>query len=796
MPDAASETTQSSIPFIVLGGYLVFLLVLGVVGYLKSQKGDEDYYLAGRRQGWLVSALTIMATFFSSWALLGAPGKVYTEGLVFALFALNVPLSGSCIVLFGRGISARGRARGFVTPGDMVADHYGGETIRILTALTSILYVVPYVVMQIQAGGLLFDALVDGRMLESVDNFTLGAIVLATITTVYIMVGGMRSVAWTDVFQGILLVVGMLLGGYVVVRLLGGLEGFSRQVTELPEVFRTAPGVSGTWAPLFLFSVCSVGAAGTMVSPAQWMRYYAADSTRTLKRSAIIFSIVLTACFLFGVMLVGIGGQILYPCTIGDDGSLTLNAAVNGKPDEILVVVLKEQLPKALPVGGHLACVDHGDGDRCGQHVDSGQQPARDERGAHARRVPPLRPHGRGPARASVVRPRRHLPRHCPRARFGDRSPRRDRRHPGALDADDRRHRNPRDLVLCPAHPRDRRHALDPPRLAYRCVARHRDRARVHVHRLAIRSTVRGSLDRRHRDQDDARRVGPSRERGRLHAGEWVHSASLEAEHEVALMPEWDPTQYHKFSSERFQPAVDLLARVKLEDPRVIYDLGCGTGEVTGLLAQRWSSARVTGVDNSTDMLHAAASTTDSILWVENDIETWAPDEPPDLIYSNAVLHWVGRHDELFPRLLKCLAAGGCLAVQMPLSWGSPSHRLMREVLDNGGPNGQPIGSDELRQRMAQRPVESAASYYELLADSATNLELWETEYIHALSGDDAVLEWVRGTGLRPILEGLSDADRDVFLADYSRRLRDAYPRRSDGRTLYPFRRLFLVAHV
>ena len=259
-------------------------------------------------------------------------------------------------------------------------------------------------------------------------------------------------------------------------------------------------------------------------------------------------------------------------------------------------------------------------------------------------------------------------------------------------------------------------------------------------------------------------------------------------------MPQWDPRQYHKFSSERFQPAVDLLGRVKLQDPRIIYDLGCGTGEVTGLLAERWPSARVTGVDNSKDMLRAAASTTDSIRWVENDIETWAPDEPPDLIYSNAALHWVGRHEELFPRLLKSLAAGGCLAVQMPLSWESPSHLFMRFVLDKGGPKRQPIGSDELRQRMSQRPVLHAATYYDLLADSAANLELWETKYIHALSGDDPVLEWVRGTGLRPILEGLSDSDRDVFLAKYSRALRDAYPRRSDGRTLYAFRRLFLVA--
>ncbi len=325
--------------------YLAVLLVFGLLGFLRSRRGEEDYYLAGRRQGWIVSSLTIMATFFSAFALLGAPGKVYTEGTVFALFALNVPLSGACVYLLGARISRLGRAHGYVTPGDMIADHYGGHAIRILVAVTCMLYVVPYVVIQIQAGGLLFEGLIPGAIFEGVSNFAVGAVTLATITTLYIMLGGMRSVAWTDVFQGLLLMSGMLLGGFVVVHALGGLKGFSEAVNGLPREYLVAPGAKdGDYTPLFLLSVCLFASTGTMVSPAQWMRYYSADSEKTLKRSALIFGIVLTACFLFGVMLVGLGGRALYP-----DG------AVNGvafNSDSILVVVLSNQLPALWPAVG------------------------------------------------------------------------------------------------------------------------------------------------------------------------------------------------------------------------------------------------------------------------------------------------------------------------------------------------------------------------------------------------------------------------------------------------------------
>jgi trans-aconitate 2-methyltransferase len=228
----------------------------------------------------------------------------------------------------------------------------------------------------------------------------------------------------------------------------------------------------------------------------------------------------------------------------------------------------------------------------------------------------------------------------------------------------------------------------------------------------------------------------------------------------------------------------------------VIYDLGCGAGEVTRIIAERWPSATVYGIDNSKEMLAQAAAEPGRVHWIEADIHTWSPDEPADLIYSNATLHWVEGHHELFPRLAGVLKAGGRLAVQMPLSWGAPSHRLMRETLTNGGPNGQVLGTEQLRQAVARKWVEDTEVYYDLLVGCTRSLDIWETEYLQVLEGDNPVLEWVKGTGLRPILNGLDNHERALFLEEYARRLQAAYPVKVDGRTLYPFRRLFMVATV
>ncbi len=260
----------------------------------------------------------------------------------------------------------------------------------------------------------------------------------------------------------------------------------------------------------------------------------------------------------------------------------------------------------------------------------------------------------------------------------------------------------------------------------------------------------------------------------------------------------WNPGQYLKFADHRLRPALDLMGRIPLEEPRVIYDLGCGSGNVTRLLADRWPGADVVGMDNSPDMLERAAADADGyggkVSWQTGDLADWTPDRTPSIFYSNAVIQWVPDHAELVPRLWSMLPSGGCLAVQAPLSWDMRSHHLMRETLADGGPDGVAVGTAELRTAVGNRWVQDPDFYYDMLAPEAAHLDVWTTEYQHVLSGNDAVLEWVTGTGLRPILNGLEDGERETYLEEYRRRLNLEYPKREDGVTLYPFRRLFFVA--
>lgn len=356
---AEAETIELGyIPHVVLGVYLCLLLWLGWVGYRRASGTEEDYYLAGRNQGWLVTSLTIMATFFSSAAMLGVPGVVYKEGVVFALFALNVPLSGAAVYVLGRRIARVGRAKSFVTPADMITDYYGSDVIlRLLAATIGFLYAVPYVVIQMRAGGFLSQLLFPGEY-----SFEIGATGLALITMIYVMIGGMRSVAWTDAVQGLLLIGGMLLGGVAIVWVLGGVGGFFEAVSRLPAASLSSPGTTGSWPPEKMFTVCMFASLGSMIQPAQWMRYYAARSVLTLRRSAVIFALVLTSCFLLGVVPVGLGGQAMYPLT-DDAGVYHTDEAGNQVPhpdvgtskdefDQIMVVVLKRNLPSLFGAAG------------------------------------------------------------------------------------------------------------------------------------------------------------------------------------------------------------------------------------------------------------------------------------------------------------------------------------------------------------------------------------------------------------------------------------------------------------
>ena len=250
----------------------------------------------------------------------------------------------------------------------------------------------------------------------------------------------------------------------------------------------------------------------------------------------------------------------------------------------------------------------------------------------------------------------------------------------------------------------------------------------------------------------------------------------------------WDPAQYLKFAGHRLRPALDLLNRIDLSAPRFVYDLGAGAGNVTRLLRARWPDAHITGVDDSAEMLAKAAAESPDITWQQADLGAWRPSRPADLIYSNAALHWLPDHPRLFPALFDALAPGGVLAVQIPRNFSAPSHTSISEAAMSGP------WRAKLEPLLRPAPVHEPDIYYGLLAAQAKSLDMWETEYVQALEGKDPIKEWVKGTWLRPLLDALDGPERDDFEAAYARLVARAYPPRADGRTLFPFRRLFMIA--
>lgn len=254
----------------------------------------------------------------------------------------------------------------------------------------------------------------------------------------------------------------------------------------------------------------------------------------------------------------------------------------------------------------------------------------------------------------------------------------------------------------------------------------------------------------------------------------------------------WDPAQYLKFGGERLRPALDLLARVALEAPQRVVDLGCGTGALTRILAERFSAADVTGLDGSPEMLAAAANNArpgEKIDWRQADIARWRAAPPVDLIYTNAALHWLDGHATLFPHLIGQLAKGGVLAVQMPRQHDAPSHRLIDD-----GMAAFPYLAERMKKNPRPTPVGDPAFFYDVLKPVTSSLDVWETEYLHVLEGQDPVPEFTKSTTLKPVLENLDPGDRDAYMATYRAACRKAYPPRPDGRTLFPFRRIFIVA--
>jgi trans-aconitate 2-methyltransferase len=257
----------------------------------------------------------------------------------------------------------------------------------------------------------------------------------------------------------------------------------------------------------------------------------------------------------------------------------------------------------------------------------------------------------------------------------------------------------------------------------------------------------------------------------------------------------WDPSQYLRFADERLRPGFDLLSRIGDLPPGPIVELGCGTGVHTNAIAERWPDRTVSGVDASPEMLAQAASRGSRIGWIEADIATWQAAKPAALIFSNATLQWLDAHDKLLPRLMRQLVAGGVLAVQMPRNFDAPSHVLMRETA------AEEPWAKRLAPLLRVDPVARPEVYYGLLTPLAPGgLDLWETEYLHVLAGaegaESPVLAWVRGSAVRPLLAPLAAAEQADFAARYDAKLKRAYPRRADGKTLFPFRRLFMVARA
>ncbi len=258
-------------------------------------------------------------------------------------------------------------------------------------------------------------------------------------------------------------------------------------------------------------------------------------------------------------------------------------------------------------------------------------------------------------------------------------------------------------------------------------------------------------------------------------------------------MPTWNPEQYLKFAEQRTQPCRDLAARIDVWRPLRIVDLGCGPGNSAEVIARRWPDAAITGLDNSASMIEKAREVRPECEWRLGGIAEWAAEskERFDLVFSNAALQWVGDHAALFPRLFEHVETGGALAVQAPGNYDAPPQRLMRDLAASSG--WRRWFSD---RQAATWHTHDLDFYYDVLAPHAARLDLWATEYWHVLPDAAAIVEFYKGTGLRPYLDVIGEAaERERFLAEYLDALLPEFPQRTDGAVLFPFRRIFIVAY-
>jgi trans-aconitate 2-methyltransferase len=252
----------------------------------------------------------------------------------------------------------------------------------------------------------------------------------------------------------------------------------------------------------------------------------------------------------------------------------------------------------------------------------------------------------------------------------------------------------------------------------------------------------------------------------------------------------WNPDVYLAFADHRGRPFFDLVNRVRAESPRRVVDLGCGPGNLTETLAARWPDAVIEAWDNSPEMAESARER--GVDAQVGDVRTWEPKPDTDVVVSNATLHWVPEHAELLRRWAAELAPGSWLAVQMPGNFQSPSHESVR-VVSRREPFANQLRDMPFREG---KVVDSPAVYAAMLTDAGCRVDAWETVYIHELTGEHPVLDWITGTALRPVIDRLSDEAWQQFRQQLIPLLDDAYPRRADGRTFFPFRRVFVVAQV
>ncbi|MNZ60282.1 Trans-aconitate 2-methyltransferase [compost metagenome] len=252
----------------------------------------------------------------------------------------------------------------------------------------------------------------------------------------------------------------------------------------------------------------------------------------------------------------------------------------------------------------------------------------------------------------------------------------------------------------------------------------------------------------------------------------------------------WSAKQYVAFEDERTRPARDLLAAIPNLDARSVIDIGCGPGNSTELLVQRFADASVRGIDSSADMIESARKRLPSVRFDTTNIATWNEPGPFDVIFANAVLQWLPDHATLLPSLVAKLAPGGSLAIQMPDNLEQPAHRMMREVAANGP------WADKLVDIAGQRTtLDDATTYYQMLCSCSSRVDVCRTTYHHPLAGGPAaVVEWFKGSGLRPFLEPLNEVEKAQYLAQYLEAIEPFFPVLADGSVLLPFPRVFIVA--